>query len=82
MTRDEELAKQATRVQHRPGGLIVDYWGCGPFVRERQGEEPLIGDRRLALVRCVHGKEWPESDCFEGHGGSACAECCCGGSRV
>lgn len=58
MTRDEELTAQATRVQHRPGGLITDYFASDWLV-----------------VRCVHGKEWPEGDLFEESGGKACGEC-------
>lgn len=79
MTRDEELAGQATRVQQRPGGLVTDYFGCGPTVLERYGEIDLgpnmRGGSRLALVRCVHGNEWPE-------GGTAadgtCSRCLAG----
>lgn len=79
MTRHEELAAQATRVQVRPGGLVTDYLGCGPTVRERYGDVDLgpdvQGSARLALVRCVHGNEWPE-------GGAAdegtCSRCLAG----
>lgn len=81
--RDDELAATATRTQQR--GPVTDYFGCGPRVHvlpvgdgwtarvdaDMAGAQPA----RLALCRCVHGKEWPEGDNYESHGGKACAEC-------
>lgn len=52
-------------------GPITDYFGEGTEV---QGEVPdgaggfKPGTYRLALCKCVHGKEWPE-------GGEGCQEC-------
>lgn len=63
----------ATRVQVR--GPITDYFGCGPRMAERFPGSWGTGSGRLALCRCVHGKEWPEGDYLEGHGGGACKEC-------
>lgn len=69
MTRDEELTAQATRVQQR--GPITDYFGCGPL----PPGDRVSGRGRLALCRCVHGREWPEGDWSEEKGGKACREC-------
>jgi hypothetical protein len=63
----------ATRVQQR--GPVTDFFGEGPLASERYGAGHLGDDYRLARCVCVHGKEWPEGDLFEGNGGLACAEC-------
>jgi hypothetical protein len=69
--RDIELRAQATRVQQC--GPITDYFGCGPLLPERYrfDAEPT---RRLALCRCVHGREWVEGGMC-GTEGDICKKC-------
>jgi hypothetical protein len=59
------------RTQQR--GPITDYFGEGPKVRV--WTEDGHRHERQARCKCVHGKEWPEGDAFEGNGGKACREC-------
>ena len=54
-----EGANSPHRVQRC--GPVTDYLGVGPD-----------GSARCV---CVHGKEWPEGDMWESHGGAACEEC-------
>jgi hypothetical protein len=65
--RHEELAAMATRVQQC--GPITDYFWCGPRTWAWTDSGRRSG--RLALCRCIHGKEWPEG----GSGEAVCQEC-------